>query len=141
MVRVSAPVPTPQASDPTVLSTGQVVPRQVMPVAEVGNSFSVDLASAPRVLQDLEDARRQLEDLKVEARYLGKVDPGTRDEVSRDAASIFELIAVGGSGSLLEALEAGVARLDTLIQAMRAELSEYDRNERSVGTSFGHDRS
>lgn len=132
--------PPPQASDPTVLSTGQVIPRQVMPTVPALDSFSVDLASAPQVLGDLEEARRQLEDLKVEVRYLGKIDPGTSDEVSRDVASVLELIAVGGAGSLLAAIEGGVARLDVLIQALRAELSDYEQGEDGVGASFGHDR-
>lgn len=134
------PAPTPQASDPTVLATGQVVPRPSMPIPDVGTSFTVDLAAAPQVLRDLEDARRQLEDLKVEARYLGKVDPGTNDTVSQDAAAVFGLIAVGGPGSLLAALEGGVARLDALIQAVRAELSAYQQVEDGARASFGHER-
>ncbi|WP_018332843.1 hypothetical protein [Actinomycetospora chiangmaiensis] len=119
------PAPTPQAADPTVLSTGQVIPRQAMPTADVGNSFSVDLATAPQVLRELRQARDQLQELRHDALFLGKIDPETHDEVSRDAAVVFGAIAVGGQGSLLDALDGGVQRLDGLIAAVESELALY----------------
>ncbi|WP_433801226.1 hypothetical protein [Actinomycetospora sp. CA-084318] len=131
--------PTPRASDPTVLSTGQVVPRQAMPVADVGDSFSVDLASAPRVLQELRTARDRLQDLRQEARFLGKIDPGTQDEVSRDAAAVFGAVAVGGPGSLIEALDGGVRRLDALISATESELTHYRASESAQVDRFDAD--
>ena len=137
---VPAFLPTlpPQASDPTVLADGRVIPRQVVPApAGGGGSFSIDLERAPQVLRDLEDARRQLESLKAEARFLGKVDPGTDDEVSRDAAAVLGAVAVGGRGSLIEALDGGVRRLDDLIDSIRAEIATYLSSDQGLGTSFG----
>ncbi|MEJ2869528.1 hypothetical protein WCD74_17260 [Actinomycetospora sp. OC33-EN08] len=119
------PTPAPQASDPTVLANGQVIPRQAMPTVGGGESFFVDLTAAPLVLRDLVDAREKLEELRQEAFRLGRVDPGVSDEVSRDAAKVLGLVAVGGSGSLLHALDGGVRRLDELIGALRAELVSY----------------
>jgi hypothetical protein len=144
VLRVSTPVPPPglytqppvglppyladrpaEAADPTVLTDGRVVPRQVVPAPAGGGAFSVDLDRAPEVLRDLENARQELEDLKTETRFLGKIDPPSNDEVSRDAATVLGAVAVGGPGSLIEALDAGVARLDGLIAAIRSELNAY----------------
>ena len=120
-----------EAADPAVLTDGQVVPRQVVPAPAGGGAFSVDLDRAPAVLRDLENARQELEDLKVEARFLGKIDPPTNDDVSRDAATVLGAVAVGGPGSLLEALDAGVTRLDALIGAIRSELNAYRGTDRT----------
>ncbi len=152
MLGVSTPVPPPGlytqpptglppalaerpvgASDPTVLTDGQVVPRQIVPAPAAAGAFSVDLARAPQVLRDLQDARQELEDLKVEARFLGKVDPSSNDQVSLDAAAVLGAVAVGGPGSLLEALDAGVTRLDGLIGAIRSELDAYQQTDRANG--------
>jgi hypothetical protein len=119
------------AADPAVLTDGQVVPRQVVPAPPAGGAFSVDVERAPTVLRDLQDARQELEDLRAEARFLGKVDPSSNDQVSRDAATVLGAVAVGGPGSLLEALDAGVGRLDALIGAIRTELDAYQANERT----------
>lgn len=151
MLGVSTPVPPPglytqpptglppyladrpaEAADPTVLTDGQVVPRQVVPAPTGGGAFSVDLDRAPEVLRDLENARQELEDLKAEARFLGKIDPMSDDEVSRDAATVLGAVAVGGPGSLVEALDAGVARLDGLIGAIRSELDAYRAADRTT---------
>ncbi|MDL5154472.1 hypothetical protein [Actinomycetospora termitidis] len=123
------PTPTPQASDPTVLANGQVIPRQSMPVAAEGNSFTVDLDAAPQVLGDLRTARDQLYDLRHEAAFLGKIDPGTQDDVSRDAAAVFGAVAVGGPGSLLAALTAGIDRLNELISTLETEIADYRSTE------------
>lgn len=151
MLGVSSPVPPPglytqpsvglppfladrpvEAADPMVLTDGRVVVREVVP-APVGDggSFSVDLDRAPQVLRDLENARQELEDLKAEARFLGKVDPQSNDDVSRDAATVLGAVAVGGPGSLVEALDAGVNRLDALIDAIRSELNAYQAADRT----------
>jgi hypothetical protein len=114
-----------------VLTDGQVVPRQVVPAPAGGGAFSVDLERAPEVLKDLEDARQELEDLKAETRILGKINPLSDDDVSRDAATILGAVAVGGPGSLIEALDAGVARLDGLIGAIRSELNAYTAADRT----------
>ncbi|HEY2195514.1 MAG TPA: hypothetical protein VGH76_24880, partial [Actinomycetospora sp.] len=86
-----------------------------------------------QVIRDLQNARQELEDLKVEARFLGKVDPSSDDDVSRDAATVLGAVAVGGPGSLLEALDAGVTRLDALIGAIRSELEAYEAADRTTG--------
>ncbi|WP_285591120.1 hypothetical protein [Actinomycetospora sp. NBRC 106378] len=130
------PPPPPQASDPTVLSTGQVVPRQAMPTVPAVDSFSVDLAAAPQVLRDLREAAEELTAIRRDAVQLGKVDPGTSDEVSRDAASVLETVAVGGTGSLLSALDGGLRRLEALVHAIETELGEYRLAEESAGRGF-----
>jgi hypothetical protein len=133
------PPPPPQASDPTVLSTGQVVPRQAMPTVPAVDSFSVDLAAAPQVLRELREAREQLQELRHEAMFLGKIDPGTGDQVSRDAAIVFGAIAVGGPGSLVHALDGGVHRLDALIAAAEEELVHYRSTENAQAERFDAD--
>ena len=120
-----------EAADPAVLTNGQVIPRQVVPAPASGGAFSIDLERAPAVLRDLQHARQELEDLKAEARFLGKVDPSSNDQVSQDAATVLGAVAVGGPGSLFEALDAGVSRLDALIGAIRSELDAYQANERT----------
>lgn len=118
-----------EAADPAVLTDGRVIPRQVVPAPAAGGAFSVDLDRAPQVLRDLQNARNELEDLKSEARFLGKVDPSSNDDVSRDAATVLGAVAVGGPGSLIEALDAGVNRLDALIRAIRSEFEAYQAAE------------
>jgi hypothetical protein len=130
------PVPPPRASDPTVLSTGQVMPRQAMPTADVGNAFSVDLAAAPQVLRDLQQAVEELTAIRRDAVQLGKIDPGTGDQVSRDAATVFEAIAVGGPGSLMNAIDGGISRLEGLMTAIETELREYQAAEDSSRREF-----
>ncbi|MCD2186571.1 hypothetical protein [Actinomycetospora soli] len=114
-----------QASDPTVLTTGQVVPRQMMPVAATGDAFSIDLAAAPRALEDLYAAREELQLVRLDAVRLGRVEPGTADEVSRDAATVLGAVATGGQGSLLQAIDGGLARIGSLIDALETELADY----------------
>jgi hypothetical protein len=126
---MSAPVPPGpgpgvQASDPARLTNGQVVPRQVVDMP-TGGSFTVDLERAPQALRELTAARDELTVLTKEARALGRVDPGSADEVSRDAATLLGAVADGGQGSLVLALEAGVARLTRLIDAINFELRSY----------------
>jgi hypothetical protein len=111
-----------------------------VPAPAGGGAFSVDLDRAPEVLRDLQDARNELEDLKAEARFLGKVDPSSNDQVSLDAATVLGAVAVGGPGSLIEALDAGVSRLDALIGAIRSELDAYQANERTNVARIDDDR-
>lgn len=160
MLGVSSPVPPPglasqppvglppvladrpvEAADPAVLTDGRVIPRQVVPAPAAGGAFSVDLDRAPQVLRDLQNARQELEDIKAEARFLGKVDPSSNDDVSRDAATVLGAVAVGGPGSLLEALDAGVARLDALIGAIHTELEAYRASDRTTVARIDDTRS
>lgn len=126
-----------EAADPAVLTDGQVVPRQVAPApAGGGGAFSVDLERAPEVLRDLENARQELIVLRKDALRLGQVDPSSNDQVSHDAAATLGAVAVGGPGSLVEALDGGIERLGHLIDAITAEVSAYSTSERSVGGLF-----
>ncbi len=74
-------------------------------------------------------ARDELIVLVKDARALGRVDPGSADEVSRDAATLLGAVADGGQGSLSLALEAGVERLTQLIDAIKQELRSYQSSE------------
>lgn len=144
---MSAPVPPPgpgsappvQASDPARLTDGQVLPRQVVDMP-TGGSFTVDLERAPQTLRDLTSARDELIDLKQVAQRLGRVDPGSNDEVSRDAAILLGAVADGGEGSLLLALDAGVRHLDSLIQAVKQELDSYRKAEQAAVDGFDASR-
>ena len=129
-----------QASDPARLWNGQVVPRQAVEMPS-GGAFSVDLERAPQTIRELESARDQLAELMREAARLGKIEPGTTDEVSRDAALVLGAVADGGEGSLSRALQAGVERLDLLIAAVGRELAAYraveDRNHGGIDALRG----
>jgi ABC-type transporter Mla subunit MlaD len=101
-----------------------------------GGSFTVDLERAPQTLRDLTAARDELRDLVTEAQRLGKVDPSSADDVSRDAATLLGAVADGGDGSLVNALNAGVQRLDSLINAIKSELRSYSRTEEQGHRGF-----
>jgi hypothetical protein len=125
-----------EAADPIVLTNGQVIPRQVAPAPAAAGAFSIDLERAPEVLRDLQDARNELQDLRRDASRLGKVDPGSRDQVSLDAAQALEAVATGGRGSLVEAINAGLHQLDGLIAAIEAELAAYRRTDQAQAARF-----
>lgn len=125
-----------EAADPTVLTDGQVVPRQVVPAPAGGGAFSVDLDRAPEVLRDLENARNELIVLRRDALRLGQVDPSSNDQVSHDAAVVLGAVAVGGPGSLVEALDGGIERLGHLIDAISTELRSYSATEQSNRAQF-----
>ncbi|HEY2192016.1 MAG TPA: hypothetical protein VGH76_06900, partial [Actinomycetospora sp.] len=91
-----------EAADPAVLANGQVIPRQVVAAPAGGGAFTVDLDRAPQVIRDLQNARQELVTLKQDVLRLGRVDPSSGDQVSKDAAAVLGAVAVGGSGSLLE---------------------------------------
>jgi hypothetical protein len=131
--------PAVQASDPARLANGQVVPRQVLDMPS-GGSFTVDLERAPQTLRDLTAARDELVVLMKDARALGRIDPGSVDEVSRDAATQLGVVADGGHGSLLEALEAGAARLTQFIEAIEHEIRAYRSAEDASSGSFEETR-
>jgi hypothetical protein len=131
--------PAVQASDPARLANGQVVPRQVVDMPS-GGSFTVDLERAPQTLRDLTAARDELRELMREARRLGRIDPGTGDYVSRDAATLLGAVADGGDGSLVRALDEGARRLDDLIGAIEAEMRSYGGAERGAQSDFDETR-
>jgi hypothetical protein len=131
--------PVTQASDPARLANGQVVPRQVVAMPS-GGSFIVDLERAPQTLRDLTAARDELASLMIDAERLGKVDPGSGDDVSRDATTMLGVVADGGEGSLMLALRAGVDRLNSLINAITAELGAYRDADASSGGALDETR-
>ena len=88
-----------------------------------GGSFSVDLARAPGVIRDLEAARDELIAIKEEAIKLAKVDAGSRDSVSIDAARALSAKAAFGPGSLAHAVDDGLRRIESLIDAMNADVN------------------
>ncbi|MFC5064410.1 hypothetical protein [Actinomycetospora atypica] len=132
------PTPAPQASDPTVLADGRVIPRHLVPAPSgAGGSFSIDLERAPQVLRDLRDAIAQLNDLRRDAFQLGKVDPGTNDLVSKDAAAVLGAVAVGGAGSFVDAVTAGIERLEGIVSAIENEIRSYRATDDQARRSFG----
>lgn len=131
--------PRVQASDPARLTNGQVVPRQAVEMP-TGGSFTVDLERAPQTLRDLTAARDELVVLIRDARALGRVESGSEDEVSRDAATLLGAVADGGQGSLSLALEAGVTRLTQLIDAIKGELEAYEASEHENQSTFDETR-
>jgi hypothetical protein len=137
---MSGPVPPPiQASDPARLTNGQVVPREAVDMP-TGGSYTVDLERAPQTLQDLTAARDELTELLADTERLGKVDPGSADQVSQDAAALLGAVAAGGDGSLLLALRAGIDRLNELINGIAAELSSYRETEATSRGAFDESR-
>jgi hypothetical protein len=125
-----------EAADPAVLTDGRVIPRQIVPAPAAGGAFSVDLDRAPQVLRDLRAAVSELRHLRRDALELGKVDPGSHDQVSVDAARALGAVAVGGPGSLVDAVTAGIERLETLIVAIESELRAYRESDRTSSSSF-----
>ena len=120
-VQEAAPSPTP----PPVVGSGQ---------------FTVDLERAPMAIRELEDALARLEQLRDEARLMGKVDAPGRDSVSIEAAAALSFTAVGGPGSFVEALNAGAEELRTLIAISKRELSNYRGTEGSATSSLDSTR-
>lgn len=135
MTQPSLPDPLPQATASTVLPDGQAIPRNTPPPAG-GTGFRVDLERAPQAIRELEDALDQLQDLRRDALRLGRVVPPTSDPVSRDAAEVISAAAVGGPGSLLVALEAGIDQITNLVNALRHDLQRYQTGDTSSAAAF-----
>jgi hypothetical protein len=108
-----------------VLPDGRVVERY-RPPGVGGGDFAVDLANAPRAIRELEEAARELFDIRREAERLGKVTPPSRDQVSLDAATLLGVSAVGGNGSFLQALDQGIQQVNDMIAGLRSALAGYD---------------
>ncbi|MDD7920041.1 hypothetical protein [Actinomycetospora callitridis] len=122
---MTEPQPPPlQADSPTALSDGRVVERY-RPPGVGGGDFAVDLADAPRAIRGLEEAARELFDIRREAERLGKVTPPSRDQVSLDAATLLGVSAVGGNGSFLQALDQGIQQVNDLIAGLRSAMAGY----------------
>ncbi|MEJ2888893.1 hypothetical protein [Actinomycetospora aeridis] len=126
---MTEPLPPPLTADsPLTLPDGRVAPRYRPP--EIGGgSFEVDLARAPEAIQELEEAARELSDIRREAERLGKITPPTADLVSRDAANVLGAAAVGGNGSFVVAIDSGIRQIQGMITALRKAMAEYDRTD------------
>lgn len=138
---LAAPAPgpaPPQASDPVTYRGAITIPKAPTP-AVGGGSFRVDRERAPEAIRDLEEALAKLKSLRWDAVSLGRVTPPAQDEVSRDAAQSLSVTATGGVGSLVQALDAGLQRLQTLINQMRSDLNNYDRSDGETSATFSTD--
>ncbi|GAA4784119.1 hypothetical protein GCM10023200_17120 [Actinomycetospora chlora] len=102
---------------------------QPPPRAVGGGAFDVDITQAPQAIRQLEQALEELRSIRQDATLLGHITPPTTDQVSIDAARALGMTATGGPTSFLAALEAGIAELDRMIQALRAGLSAYQEGD------------
>jgi hypothetical protein len=125
-----------EAADPAVLTNGQVIPRQAVPAPTLGGAFTIDLDRAPQVIEDLHRAVSELRAIRRDALQLGKIKAGSRDQVSIDAAQVLGAVAVGGTGSFVEAVTAGIERLEALISAIKAEVRTYQAADSASENSF-----
>ena len=107
-----------------------------MPSSAGGGSFRVDLERAPDAIRELDAALAELREIKKAAVSLGTINPGSRDSVSIDAARVLGLAAVGGAGSLVDALDAGIAQVDHLVTALRADLGDYGAADSNASENF-----
>ena len=123
---MTEPQPPPlQADSPTALFDGRVVERY-RPPGVGGGDFAVDLANAPQAIRELEEAARELFDIRrTRPSALGKVTPPSRDQVSLDAATMLGISAVGGNGSFLQALDQGIQQINDMIAGLRGAAGRY----------------
>jgi hypothetical protein len=122
---VTDPVPPPlQADSPVVLPDGRLVPR-FRPPEVGGGAFDVDLDRAPEAIRQLRDAESELRSIKDDATSLGRISPPANDQVSLDAAAMLGAAAVGGTGSLIQALDQGIQQLGAMIEGLESALRAY----------------
>jgi hypothetical protein len=134
---VSEPLPPPLQADSHVsLPDGRAGPRD-RPPAVGGGTFEVDLARAPQAIRELEDAARELGEIRREAEQLGRILPPTNDQVSRDAADLLQAAAVGGTGSFVQALDSGIAQINDMIVGLRQAMSRYGTTDEEAGAAVG----
>jgi len=101
-----------------------------------GGSFDVDIAQAPKAIRELEQARDELKDIKRDAIALGQVNPPARDQVSLDAAQKLSEVGVGSAGSLMQALDGGIAEIERLVGALRTGFAAYERDDSAAGSDL-----
>ena len=122
------PPPPLQADTPIVRADGRIVPRYRPP--EVGDGiFKVDLQQAPAAIRQLEEAAKELGDIRREAERLGRITPPTQDQVSRHAADCLQIAAVGGNGSFAQALDSGLLQINNMIAGLRSVLAQYGKTD------------
>ena len=134
---MTEPLPPPlQADSPVTLPDGRSVPR-FRPPEVGGGSFTVDLDRAPEAIRELEAALQELQAIREDAQALGRISPPTRDLVSADAAQVLGAAAVGGPGSLVEALTLGMDHVQTMILNLRTALQQrYPQGDEDVRAAY-----
>lgn len=134
---MTEPQPPPlQADSPVALPDGRVVERY-RPPGVGGGDFAVDLADAPRAIRELEEAARELVDIRRDAEALGRVTPPSRDQVSLDAATMLGISAVGGNGSLLQALDKGIQQINDMIAGLQDAMTRYGTVDQEAEAGLG----
>jgi hypothetical protein len=133
---VTEPQPPPlRADSPVTLWDGRVVPR-FRPPDVGGGAFDVDLDQAPQAIRKLEEARTELTSIRRSALDLARVTPPTSDQVSIDAARALGAAATGGPGSFVNAIDAGIAELESIITALRTGLERYRDQDGQAATDL-----
>ena len=134
---MTEPQPPPlQADSPTALFDGRVVERY-RPPGVGGGDFAVDLANAPKAIRELEEAARELFDIRRDAEALARVTPPSRDQVSLDAAAMLGISAVGGNGSLLQALDQGIQQINDMIAGLQDAVARYRTTDQEAEAGLG----
>lgn len=106
------------------------------PVPVGGGSFEVDISRAPEAIRELEQARQELRGIRDEALSLADVPAPTSDLVSQDAARVLGQKASGAPGSFMEAVDAGIAEVTRMIEALRVGFAEYQAADEHARTSL-----
>ncbi|MEJ2862779.1 hypothetical protein [Actinomycetospora flava] len=102
------------------------------PVPVGGGYFEVDISRAPDAIRELEQALAELRDIKAEARSLAQATPPTSDLVTLDAVAVLGRKATDGPGSLMNALDEGIAEVSRLIEQLRFGFDAYSRSDADV---------
>lgn len=97
-----------------------------------GGGFRVEVDSAAQAIRELEDALRELHNIRQKARSLEQVNPPATDSVSREAALALSNVAVVGKGSFGTALDDGIAQLQATIAALKASLRTYSNSDEAA---------
>lgn len=98
--------------------------------------FRVEPGAAAQAITELEDAMRELTAIKRTAMSLGKVTAPSRDPVSIEAAEVLGRSAVGEKGSLVQALDEGIVRMQAIVDDLRASLAAYREGDDRAATDL-----
>lgn len=94
--------------------------------------FSVDISRAPQAIRELESALDELYAIRDESQVLGQVNPGARDDVSVQAATLLARRGLGEEDSFQTALDQGIAEITHMIDALRVGFSSYRAEDESA---------